>query len=210
MSKEDLPVQFVNQKYNQKITKLTQLDPAYLIIYANDLFEKGQKDDALFWFYVAQYRALIVRTMENEKSSLSKERFQQLARDAGTPVIGNMVVIGSGLNRNYLYYYIHSGIGPFINDYAGSNMDNWIVQLEKVLAFEKEHPFDPFQAIPADQLTASKEPEARKQAAQMEQMLTFLKQNKSALEQQRKQLQGLKERIKKLQESKKKQNKNPS
>lgn len=177
-SQEDkaaLPVQFVNERYNLHVTDLTQIDPAYLFIYANNLFNKGEKDEALFWFYVAQYRALIVRVMENENSRIPTSLYQQLAQDAGTPVIGKMVVLGDGLNRGHLYNYIHSGLGIDINGYAGSNMDNWITQLEKVMAFEEAHPFDPYQAVPAKQLNKEKLPEAQRRAKGLAEMITFLK-----------------------------------
>ncbi len=170
-----LPVQFVNEKYHQHVTDLTQIDPAYLFVYANHLFNNGEKDEALFWFYVAQYRGLIIRIMENENSRIPTSLYQQLAQDAGTPVIGKMVVLGDGLNRGHLYNYIHSGLGIDINGYAGSNMDNWITQLEKVMAFEEAHPFDPYQAVPAKQLNKEKLPEAQRRAKGLAEMIAFLK-----------------------------------
>ena len=179
------PVQFVNAAYGQHFTDLTQIDPAYLFIYANHLFNNGEKDAALFWFYVAQYRALIIRVMENDNSLLPADLYQQLAEDAGTPVIGQMVVLGNGLNRGHLYNYIHSGLGIDINGYAGSNMNNWITQLEKVMAFEKANPFDPYQAVPAEQLNKEKLPEAQRRAEGLAEMIAFLKNNKAELEKQR-------------------------
>lgn len=187
-SQEDkaaLPVQFVNERYNLHVTDLTQIDPAYLFVYANHLFNNGEKDEALFWFYVAQYRGLIIRIMENENSRIPTSLYQQLAQDAGTPVIGKMVVLGDGLNRGQLYNYIHSGLGIAINGYAGSNMDNWVKQMERALAFEHAHPFDPFQAVPADQLDAAKLPEAKQRAEGMKDLIAFIKANKETLQQQR-------------------------
>lgn len=184
-------IQFVNEKYAKNVTDLTQIDPAYLFIYANNLFNKGKKDEALFWFYVAQYRALIIRVMENEKSFLPQPIYQQLAEDAGTPVIGQMIVLGPGLNRGHLYDYIQSGLGISINGYAGSNIDNWIAQLEKVLAFEEAHPFDPYQAVPADQLNKDKQAEAQQRAKGLAEMVKFLKENKAALAEKRAQMENL-------------------
>ena len=179
------PVKFVNAKYEQHITQLNQLDPAYLFIYANDLFLNGQKDEAVFWFYVAQYRAMMIGTMENDHSAISPQLYQHLAAEAGTPVLGQMVVLGNGLNRGQLYNYIHSGLGIAINGYAGSNMDNWVKQMERALAFEHAHPFDPFQAVPADQLDAAKLPEAKQRAEGMKDLIAFIKANKETLQQQR-------------------------
>lgn len=193
------PVKFVNEKYHLNVTDLTQVDPAYLFVYANHLYENGQKDDSVFWFYVAQYRGKMIGTMENEKSIVPQKLYQQLASDSGVPVIGKMVVLGRGLNREHLYNFIHSGLGQTINYYAGSNVDNWVAQSEKVLAFEREHPFDPFKAVPADQLDASKLNAAKQRAEGLAEFVNYLKMNKAEFERQRaaneklmKQLEALK------------------
>lgn len=179
------PVKFVNEKYHLNVTDLTQVDPAYLFVYANHLYENGQKDDSVFWFYVAQYRGKMIGTMENQNSIISQKLYQQLAADSGVPVIGKMVVLGRGLNREHLYNFIHSGLGQTINYYAGSNIDNWVEQIEKVLAFEKEHSFDPFKAVPAGQLDASKLADAKKRAEGLSEFVNYLKMNKAEFERQR-------------------------
>ena len=179
------PVQFVNAKYEQHATRLNQLDKAYLFICANDLFKSGQKDEAVFWFYVAQYRALIISIMEKGNGALSPELYQHLAAEAGTPVLGKMVVLGRGIKREQLYHFIQSGLGVTINGYAGSNMDNWVAQMERALVFEHTHPFDPFQAVPAGQLDAAKLPEAKRRAEGIKDLISFVKQNKQALQKAR-------------------------
>ena len=179
------PVQFVNAKYEQHVTQLNQLDPAYLFIYANNLFKSGQKDEAVFWFYVAQYRAMMISTLEKGNGALSPELYQHLAAEAGTPVLGKMVVLGRGIKREQLYRFIQSGLGVSINKYAGSNMDTWVAQMERVLVFEHTHPFDPFQAVPAGQLDATKLPEAKRRAEGIKDLIAFVKQNKQALQKMR-------------------------
>lgn len=179
------PVKFVNEKYHLNVTDLTQVDPAYLFVYANHLYENGQKDDSVFWFYVAQYRGKMIGAMENGNSIVSQQLYQQLAADSGVPVLGRVVVLGRGINREYMYNYIHSGLGQTINYYAGSDVDSWVQQAEKVLAFEKEHPFDPFKAVPAGQLDASKLADAKKRADGLAEFVNYLKMNKAEFERQR-------------------------
>ncbi len=179
------PVKFVNEKYHLNVTDLTQVDPAYLFVYANHLYENGQKDDSVFWFYVAQYRGKMIGAMENQNSIVPQQQYQQLAADSGVPVIGKMVVLGRGLNREHLYNFIHSGLGQTINYYAGSNVDNWANQMQRALAFEKEHPFDPFRAVPAEQLDVSKLKDAKKRAEGLSQFISYVKVNKTELERQR-------------------------
>lgn len=176
------PVDFVNTKYNFSLTELTQIDPAYLFVYSANLYEDNKKDDALFWFYVAQYRAKIIGTMENKNSIIGEKLYKTIAADADVPVIGKVVVVGNGISREYLYNYIHSGLGPIINCYAGSNIDNWISQMQKVLAFEKENPFDPFKAVPIGQLDASKLNEAKERAEGLAGLIDYIQTNKAEFE----------------------------
>ena len=180
------PVKFVNDKYHLNVAEVNQIDPAYLFVYSWNLYENGKKDDSVFWFYVAQYRAMIIVAMENENNRLDKDLYKQLAEDAGTPLIGNVIFVGNAPKRENLYTYIHSGLGQIINYYAGSNIDNWVAQAQKVLDFEKEHPFDPFKAVPAEQLDASKFEEGKKLADGLSEFVEYLKTNKSELEKMRK------------------------
>lgn len=181
------PVEFVNQKYKLNVTELTQIDPAYLFVYSWNLYENGKKDDSIVWFYIAQYRAMIISVMENEKSTIPQKLYKQLAEDAGTPLIGKVTFVGGDPKRGTLYNYIHSGLGPTINSYAGTNFDNWIKQIQKVVEFEKANPFDPFKAIPAEQLDASKYAEGKEMADGISELIKFIEEHKAELEQQRKQ-----------------------
>lgn len=196
------PVTFVNEKYHLNVTDLTQVDPAYLFVYANHLYKNGEKDDAVFWFYVAQYRGKMIGAMENANSIVPQQLYQQLAADSSVPVIGKMIVIGRGPNREDLYNFIHSGLGQTINYYAGSNIDNWAKQMQKALAFEKEHPFDPLQAVPAGQLDASKLKSAKQRAEGLSELVNYVKTNQAELERQRaaneqlmKKIEGLKSQL---------------
>lgn len=182
---EKAAVQFVNQKYKLNVTELNQIDPAYLFVYSWNLYESGKKDDSIFWFYIAQYRGMIISIMENENSTIDPELYKQLAEDAGTPLIGKVVFVDGAPRRENLYTYIHSGLGQVINYYAGSNMDNWANQAQKVLDFEKAHPFDPFKAVPAEQLDASKFDEAKERADGLSELIEYIKANKAELEKRR-------------------------
>ena len=189
-NKQQLPspqaaVNFVNEKYHLNVTELTQIDPVYLYVYANYLYENGRENDSVFWFYDAQYRGKIIGAMENENSLVPLEQFRQLAEEAGSYMLGQTTVIGRGLNREYWYNFIQSGLGYTINYYAGSNINNWIEQMKKVLAFEEANPFDPFQAVPAEQLDASKLKIARKRADGLKELIRYMEEHKAEIERER-------------------------
>ena len=169
---EKQPVNFVNAKYDMHLTNVSQVDPAYLFIYANDLFLNGQKDEAFFWFLVAQYRGQVVSALENKKGRLPAALYQHLAAEIDTPLLGRMEVLGRGLNRKHLYDLLQEGMGAVLHPYASGRPKLLRAQLEKAHAFEQAHPFDPFQAVPANQLDGSRGQKAMQQARQNYILLT--------------------------------------
>ncbi len=180
----DAIIKFVNGKYSLKLKQLDQIDPAYLFVYANELFKQGQKDDAIFWYYLAQYRGGKVAGIENKNSMISTEFFKQISADAGAPIIGRLEVVGgSGVSRKHLYDSIVSGLKYTMNDYSNSNIDKFIMQLDKVLDFEDKHPFDPAKAIPENQLDLSKiEQVSRKKKEGLVKLVNYLKNNRAEYE----------------------------
>ena len=185
------PVAFANERYHVNARELTELDPVYLFIYANHLYEQGQKDESVFWFYVAQYRGKMVETMETQASCVDGKIFQKLSADAGSWVPGKIIVLGERggkkqcVSRGHMYNTIHSGLGQSINYYAGSNVDNYIRQLDRVLAFEKKNRFDPFRALSAEELDNSKYPAAKKRAEGLAAYDAWLRTHKKEFEQKR-------------------------
>lgn len=177
-------VNFVNEKYNLQFKQLDQIEPAYLFVYTNALFEQGQKDNAVFLFYLAQYRAEKVAGIENENSKISAEFFKQISADSGAPVIGKIKVIwGSEISRGHLYKSIVPGLGYSINSYTNNNIDKWVSEMEKVVNFEEKHPFNPTKAIPAEQLDISKMKQiSEKSKEKMTKLIDYLKNNRTDYE----------------------------
>ena len=177
-------VDFVNGKYQLGVTELTQLDPAYLYVYTNYLYETGARDAAVVWFYVARYRGEIIGSMESENSVISPQQYQQLCADAGALYPREVPKNGrNGLTREQLYTTMRTRLWGRLYYYVGNDIDNWIVQMKKALELEKSDPFDPFQAIPADQLRKSEFRYAKRQAKRLTNMVQDIEANRVRWEQ---------------------------
>jgi len=90
--------------------------PAQMLQLAARLSDEGNRlDDALFWFYAGQLRWRI-----------------ELACDPPEPG-GEGVVLGAMMGT----------LGPMINRYAASDVDNWLAMIARVLEWDARTP-DPF------------------------------------------------------------------
>jgi len=75
-------------------------------------YDLGQKDEAAYWFYSAQFRARL---------------FVAVLSDQNGKSIG-----GSAFEATAAYTAFQQLVGEYINGYIGGNIDQWIVTLETV------------------------------------------------------------------------------
>lgn len=85
------------------------------------LYDTGARDEALYWFYAAQYRARLFAAW------LDPAR------------VGGLGAPGFELRSAHAAFYELSG--PFINGYAGCDQKRWLGAIEQVLA-ESSTPVD--------------------------------------------------------------------
>lgn len=87
---------------------------------AGKLFAAGRKDEALKWYYAGQIRGRVAAGIDPDPS-----------------------------RNNALLASLNYGLGKPINEYAGSDLDNWVEQIDAALAWDKEHPLanDPVKVI---------------------------------------------------------------
>lgn len=78
---------------------------------AQKLFAMGRKDEAVMWYYAGQIRARVSAGLDPDPS-----------------------------RNNALLSSLSYGIGRPINEYAGSDIDNWVKQIDAALAWDNAHP----------------------------------------------------------------------
>ncbi|MEW7864552.1 hypothetical protein [Aeromonas diversa] len=97
---------------SEMLNGITQKHPVTYIQLAAELFNQGKKDEAVVWYYVGQmrYRAHLMANPDLEPS--------------GEPA---------------LYSSLMQVVGQPINEYAGSDADNWERLITKAIAWNAEH-----------------------------------------------------------------------
>lgn len=103
---------------DEMLNGITKKHPVTYIHLASALFRQGQKDEAVVWYYVGQmrYRAHLMANPNLDPS--------------GDPA---------------LYSSLKYVVGTPINEYAGSNVDNWVKLIEQAIAWNSanENSFTP-------------------------------------------------------------------
>lgn len=143
-------------EFKIKNDNIQNAEPAILYSYANTLYSQGKKDEAAFWFYVAQNRNRYLIRAQKKDQPVSDQLFLRYFQESG--FIGNVMITDTKTvlqttnpkykSMNSIYdsatrTNIHkaaSGLGQVINPYAYGNLDKLILQLEKVQAYEKAYP----------------------------------------------------------------------
>ena len=90
------------QEMAQQRDKLT---PEQMFVLAIRLYNLGEKDDSVYWFYEAQFRAkLLLKTVDSAQVSRGDPTYELLTD----------------------YNSFTEAAGKFINGYAGCDVDNWV------------------------------------------------------------------------------------
>jgi hypothetical protein len=111
----------------QELTRLSQemarqkheLTPEQMFVLAIRLYDLGEKDDSVYWFYEAQFRAkLFQQTLDADHFAGISER-------------------SAGLLASYEAFTTLAG--EYINGYAGCDIDNW-VEIAKTVQVNNPNP----------------------------------------------------------------------
>ena len=163
-------------EFKIKDNNVQNADPAILFAYANYLYKQDKKDDAAFWFYVAQMRnTYLIRITKKDAGAppISNELFIRFFQESG--FIGNIMIVDTGVNANSLdpkYSKMNSvydsasrqnvrkassGLGAVINPYAFQNLDKQLARMNQVIEYEKAHPIQPESLIDPKYLISKEE-----------------------------------------------------
>lgn len=140
-------------------------DPAILFCYSNHLWTKGEKDEAVFWYYVAQYRYRFLSSCSENLQAGSYTEAQAkeilLATNAYPKEnIDGLHLVG-GMYRIELYEVIQAQLGQIINGYGYGDLPQMTAMLDRLLAYQEANPFNAMGLDPQPVLK-SKEIQAEK------------------------------------------------
>ncbi|MFP1877867.1 hypothetical protein [Lonsdalea quercina] len=93
--------------------QLAQAHPSELYQYAQQLYEAGERDKAVTWFYIGQLRF----------------RYYLLA-NPNLPPDGEPALMAS----------LNDTLGQTINEWAGGSPKNWAASIQQALAWDASHP----------------------------------------------------------------------
>jgi hypothetical protein len=163
-----------------KSNDVKNADPAILFCYSSHLYENGQKDEAVFWYYVAQYRYRILSgCSENLKAgSVEEVTAKDILFRTGVYTdkkdLEKLHLVG-GTYRIDLYETIQQSLGKEINGYAYGDLEQMKSTINEVLEYEEKNPFNPMGLSPQP-VFKSKEIQAEKLAKVKDSYVNQIKQ----------------------------------
>ena len=107
------PQPVAEQSAEQLRVGLTQKHPSAYLYLARALWQEGEKDEAVVFYYVGQirYRAYI-----------------------------NTLAAPKDLPEVKLYESLKAELGDDLNEYAARNLDNWLSLIDRALQWHRENP----------------------------------------------------------------------
>ena len=149
---------------------IQRAEPAILFAYSNHLYTLGRKDEATFWFYLAQFRTRYLTEILKAEIPVSNNFFVRFFRESG--FVGNLRILSDNIfseSPETQYQHLNTvydsatrqnilvaakGLGEVINNYAYQNIHKQVQRLQDVVHFEEKFPFQeeslvhPFDLIP--------------------------------------------------------------
>lgn len=190
-------------EFKIKDNNVQNADPAILYAYSNYLFFQDKKEEAVFWYYVAQFRNRYLRTVSKTDLPIGNALFGRFFQESG--FAGN-IRIGDGnfylASKNPEYrkmnaFYdsatrknLHtaaSGLGEIINPFAFQNIDLQLQRIDDVIAYERLHPILVENLVASDNLVSKEEQKKRKEDefVGLEEFKSYIQNNKEKIKEQK-------------------------
>lgn len=159
-------IRYAQEKgFDIKSDDVKNADPYILFCYSHYLWEEGRKDDAVFWYYVAQYRYRFMSSCSEhlKAGSLTEALGKKIYVEIGLyneDNINKLHLIG-GVYRIELYEVLQAHWGKTINGYGYGDLSLMTVMIDRMLDYQEKNPFNPMGLNPKP-ILKSKEVQAEK------------------------------------------------
>lgn len=191
-------------EFKIKDDNVQNADPAILYAYSNYLWAQDKKEEAVFWYYTAQFRNRYLREVSKIDVPINDALFGRFFQESG--FMGNVMIASTNYylasknpeyrKMNSIYdsatrknlHKAASGLGEVINPYAFQNLDRHIQRIDEVIAYEKLHPILVENLVSPDNLVSKEEMQKgkEKEFAGLEEFKSYLQNNKEKIREQRK------------------------
>jgi len=113
-------------------------DPGILFSYSHSLIAAGDHDQAVFWYYLAQFRAIVLYNCAQSDMSVSHEYFSKIYMESGLK--GTPYIIGE-VTKQMLYRAVMQGFGVTITQIGIRDTKSTAELVCAALNYEDKHPF---------------------------------------------------------------------
>lgn len=190
-------------EFKIKDDNVQNADPAILYAYSNYLWGQDKKEEAVFWYYTAQFRNRYLREVSKVDVPINNALFGRFFHES---FVGNIMIVNGNYylaSKNPEYRKINSiydsatrknlhkaasGLGEVINPYAFQNLDRHIQRIDEVIAYEKLQPILVENLVSPDNLVSKEEMQKGEEDkfAGLEEFKSYLQNNKEQIREQRK------------------------
>lgn len=125
-------------EFSSQSQDIQAMDPSILFSFSHSLLVKGDYDQAVFWYYLAQLRAIVLYNSVDEDLVVSNEYFSKVYTESG--LAGMPYIIGS-VSKQMLYRAIMQTFGRAITQIGIKDTKRTAELICAALNYEAQKPF---------------------------------------------------------------------
>lgn len=125
-------------EFSSQSQDIQSMDPSILFAFSHALVVKGDYDQAVFWYYLAQLRAIVLYNSADEDMIVSNEYFSKVYTESG--LVGMPYIIGS-VSKQMLYRAIMQTFGKAITQIGIKDTKRTAELVCAALNYEAQKPF---------------------------------------------------------------------
>ncbi len=125
-------------EFSSQSQDIQAMDPAIIFAFSHTLVVKGDYDQAVFWYYLAQLRAIVLYNSVDEDMVVTNEYFSKVYTESG--LAGMPYIIGS-VSRQMLYRAIMQTFGRAITQIGIKDTKRTAELICAALNYEAQKPF---------------------------------------------------------------------
>ncbi len=125
-------------EFSPQAQDIQSMDPSILFAFSHSLVVKGDYDQAVFWYYLAQLRAIVLYNSADEDMIVNNEYFSKVYTESG--LAGMPYIIGS-VSKQMLYRAVMQAFGRTITQIGIKDTKRTAELICAALNYEAQKPF---------------------------------------------------------------------